>query len=146
MPKSRKESFIFTLCMCGMMVLGMSAYNLAIHGGLSFSALAGGFPAGFIVAFILDVVVVGKVAKKAAFKLPITKERMWLLPIAISCCMVLGMVTFMSLFGLLMEAGLGNFGFQDYLRGWLTNFVMAIPLQLLVVRPISVKVLSSIQK
>lgn len=138
MPKTKKEGLIFTLCMCSMMVLGMSAYNLLLHGHFSLGALASGFPAGFMVAFILDVVVVGKVAKKVAFSLPVSQE---VLPIVISCSMVVGMVTAMSLFGLLMEAGVGAFGWHDYLQGWLTNFVMAIPLQLLVVRPVAVKVL-----
>ena len=75
MPRNKKEGMIFTVLMCGLMVLGMSLYNLAIHGALTASALFGGFPLGFIVAFILDVFVVGVVAKKIAVRLRLSRRR-----------------------------------------------------------------------
>ncbi len=50
--------------MCFCMVLGMSIYNLVLHDSLSWGALSTGLIPGFIVAFILDVFVVGAIAKK----------------------------------------------------------------------------------
>lgn len=50
--------------MCFLMVLGMSVYNLWLHGDLYFSNLLIGLVPGFIVAFILDVFIVGVIAKK----------------------------------------------------------------------------------
>lgn len=145
MPRNKKESMIFTLCMCCLMVLGMSCYNSLLHGSLTLPGLLMGFVPGFIVALLLDIFVVGGIAKKVAFSLPLDRERSWQLPLAISVCMVLGMVTCMSLFGLLMEAGLGNFGLMDYFHGWMMNFIMALPLQLILVRPFSVTVLKQVQ-
>ena len=58
-----------------MMVLGMSLYNLLLHNNLGFVPLAAGLVPGFVVAFILDVFVVGVIAKKIAFRLPIKKEK-----------------------------------------------------------------------
>ena len=89
-----------------MMVLGMSLYNLLLHNNLGFVPLAAGLIPGFVVAFILDVFVVGVIAKKIAFRLPIKKENKLQLILTISSLMVLGIVTFMSLFGVLIEGGI----------------------------------------
>ena len=73
MPKMKKETMIFTLLMCLLMVTGMSSYNLIIHGGWNqdfIRNLLGGLIPGFIVALVLDLWVVGPLAKRLAFKFP----------------------------------------------------------------------------
>ena len=60
--------------------------------------------------------------------------------------MVIGMVTFMSVFGLIMNGNISDITFSDYLQAWKTNIVMALPLQLLIVGPVSRQVLSVIQR
>lgn len=66
MGRNKKEAFLFTFIMCFLMVLGMSIYNVALMEGWSGTlvkdVIVGYLPA-FIVALILDVFVVGKVAK-----------------------------------------------------------------------------------
>ena len=74
MPTNKKEGIIFTTIMCSMMVLGMSLYNLLLHDNLALIPLVAGLVPGFVVAFILDVFIVGVIAKKIAFRLPIKKE------------------------------------------------------------------------
>lgn len=128
------------------MVIGMSIYNLWVHNSLNIIALAIGFIPGFIVAFVLDVFIVGVVAKKLAFKLPINKVNKCQLILTISTLMVIGMVTFMSVFGLLMNGNISSITFLDYLHAWETNIIMALPLQLIIVGPISRQLLSVIQK
>lgn len=64
MPRNKKEGIIFGVTMCFFMVCGMSAYNLALVGKLSFTKFAIGLIPGFIVAFFFDTVIVGPVAKK----------------------------------------------------------------------------------
>lgn len=145
MPTNKKEGIIFTTLMCFLMVLGMSAYNLLIHQSFSVSALLIGLVPGFVVAFILDVFVVGVYAKKLAFKLPINREKKWQAILAISSLMVLGMVTCMSLFGVIMEMGLTDQLFSNYLTAWKMNVIAALPLQLLFVGPFSRMVLQKIQ-
>ncbi|MCJ1988691.1 DUF2798 domain-containing protein [Pseudolactococcus carnosus] len=146
MPTNKKEGIIFTVMMCSLMVIGMSIYNLWVHNSLNIIALAIGFIPGFIVAFVLDVFIVGVVAKKLAFKLPINKVNKCQLILTISTLMVIGMVTFMSVFGLLMNGNISSITFLDYLHAWETNIIMALPLQLIIVGPISRQVLSVIQK
>lgn len=145
MPTNKKEGIIFTVIMCSLMVIGMSTYNLFLHGNLNLSELLIGFIPGFIVAFILDVFIVGVVAKKIAFKLPINQNSKIQLIIAISTLMIIGMVTFMSMFGLIMNGQMSSLTISTYLGAWGTNFIMALPLQLIIVGPFSRYILGLIQ-
>ena len=137
MPRNKKEGIIFGVTMCFFMVCGMSAYNLALVGKLSFTKFAIGLIPGFIVAFFFDVVIVGPVAKKLAFKLPIDRNNKLQTILAISLLMVTGMVTFMSVFGLLMRSELPENIVSAYFTAWGMNFIAALSLQLLLVGPIS---------
>jgi len=145
MPTNKKEGIIFTTIMCFMMVLGMSMYNLLLHDKLALIPLAVGLVPGFVVAFILDVFVVGVIAKKIAFQLPINKGSKLQLILTISSLMVLGMVTCMSLFGVLIEGGIPDNLWAAYSEAWRMNVIVALPLQLLVVGPISRTILGKIQ-
>ena len=137
MPRNKKEGIIFGVTMCFLMVCGMSAYNLALVGKLSYTKFAIGLIPGFIVAFFFDTVIVGPVAKKIAFKLPIDKNNKLQIILAISLLMVTGMVTFMSVFGLLIRPELPENIVSAYFTAWGMNFIAALPLQLLLVGPIS---------
>ena len=144
MPRNKKEGIIFGVTMCFLMVCGMSTYNLALVGKLSFAKFAIGLIPGFIVAFFFDTVIIGPVAKKIAFKLPIDKNSKLQIILAISLLMVIGMVTFMSIFGLLMRPEMP----QNIVSaiGWGMNFIAALPLQLLIVGPISRLKLQMLQR
>ena len=122
MPTNKKEGIFFTTIMCFMMVLGMSLYNLLLHDQLALTPLLTGLVPGFVVAFILDVFVVGVIAKKIAFRLPIKKENKLQLILTISSLMVLGMVTFMSLFGVLIEGGIPDDLWAAYSEAWRVNY------------------------
>ena len=137
MPRNKKEGIIFGVTMCFLMVCGMSAYNLALVGKLSYTKFAIGLIPGFIVAFFFDTVIVGPVAKKLAFKLPIDRNNKLQTILAISLLMITGMVTFMSVFGLLMRPELPENIIHAYFTAWGINFIAALPLQLLLVGPIS---------
>lgn len=141
LPTNKKEEIIFTLLMCSLMVFGMSTYNLFLHDHLTTSELIQGFFPGFVTALILDVFVIGGLAKKITFT--------WIKPqgplstvLSISSLMVIGMVTCMSLFGIVME---GQVSFPLYLHTWAFNLIAALPLQLLIVGPFSRKILKTVQ-
>ena len=146
MPTNKKEGIIFTSLMCFCMVFGMSLYNLFLHNSFSWINLFTGLIPGFVVAFILDVFIVGVVAKKIAFKLPINKESKGQLILTISCLMVVGMVTFMSLFGILFEGSISEGLLTAYLTAGKMTLIVALPLQLVLVGPFSRKMLTIIQK
>lgn len=135
MPTNKKEGMLFTTLMCFLMVFGMSTYNLLLHGEFSLYALSKGLLPGFIV---------GVLAKKIAFSLPFNKEKRLLLILTISSLMIIGMVTCMSLFGLLMEGQ--TLSLSAYFQAWGLNFIVALPYQLLIVGPFSRMILTNYQQ
>ncbi|USS86117.1 DUF2798 domain-containing protein [Fructilactobacillus cliffordii] len=143
MPKNWKEELFFTGMMAGLMVLGMTFYNIVKTDGFSshvWSEVLAGYPLGLLVAVLLDLLLVGPLVKSVVFNFLI-KDPANTSPIrigmTISVLMVLGMVTCMSLFGLLMSADTPSNWGTAYLMTWSLNIIVALPLQLLLVGPIS---------
>ena len=93
---------------------------------------------GFIVALLLDIFIVGKLAKPLAFKIvkPTKETKQIKIILAISSCMVVGMVLFMSIFGAIVSSGFTIDALKLYPLCVLRNFIMALPLNLLIVSPI----------
>jgi hypothetical protein len=138
MGQNKKQSLIFTTMMCALMVLGMSIYNVLLNEGLSIqlwrSVVLGYIPA-FVVALFLDLFIVGKLAKSLANKLVPTSGISLKKIMVISCLMVSGMVLLMSLYGAVLHVGFTSQLPKAYLTSVWTNFVCALPLQLLIVGP-----------
>ena len=75
MPQNKKESLIYTVLMCFVMVLWMSMYNVALHmGGFSAESVREGwmgFPLAYICALCLDwFVVSGQSSSFSVFRRP----------------------------------------------------------------------------
>ena len=112
-------------------MVGMSTYNLLLH--FHCTPLSGLLP-GFIVAFILDVFIVGVLAKKIAFLYPLIKKT------AITYSDHFESHDYQHgdrrLFGLLMEGQ--TLSLSAYFQAWGLNFIVALPYQLLIVGPFHV--------
>lgn len=144
MSKNFKEAMFFTLLMCSLMVLGMSIWNLYLLGHLSLGNLAAGYLPGFITAFLLDVLLVGPLVKGLSFRFLKDYHKRWQKIAVISGGMVLAMVSLMSFYGLIFNGVV--LSMESYLGAWATNFVMAVPLNFLLVGPLSRFILGCIQK
>ena len=141
MGQTKLQKFIFTLMMCFCMVLGMTIYNMILNEGFHSNLLNNllkDFWLGFIVALLLDIFIVGKLAKPIAFKIvkPNKETKQVKIILAISSCMVIGMVLFMSMFGAIIAAGFNIDALKLYPLCIVRNFVVALPLNLLIVSPI----------
>ncbi|MGM0949318.1 MAG: DUF2798 domain-containing protein [Bacillota bacterium] len=142
MPTNKKEGLIFGVMMCFGMVCVMSIYNAIINGAIHGFSLVTAFEMiiGFIVALLLDLLLVGPLAKKIAFSMPFDKSKTLYVVLAVSTCMVIGMVLCMSVFGLVTAALSnelnGDSLFSAYLMIVLKNFILAYPLQLLIMGPL----------
>ena len=144
MPTNQRESLIYTVMMCFCMVLWMSIYNVSIQmGGLSLVSVEEGwlgFPIAYVFAMCCDWFVVSKLAKGVAFRFQVKPESPALHKIlAISSCMVVGMVVIMSLYGA-AEGCVHTGAWDGLLMQWLVNiprnFIMALPFQLIVAGPL----------
>lgn len=144
MPQNKRESLIYTVLMCFLMVLWMSFYNVALQQGeLSLAVFQAGwlgFPLAYVCGMCLDWFLVGPLAKAFAFRFLVKPESRPLSKIvAISCCMVVGMVCFMSLYGALegcFHSGAWGLWFVRWMQNIPRNFIMALPFQLLVAGPV----------
>lgn len=143
MPVTRKESFYFGLIMCTGMVSVMTIYNLILHdliGDLTVGSFIIQFLSGFIVALVIDLFLVGPTVKKFVSTLPIAPTNIVLKVITMSFCMVTGMVIFMSLFGLFNMIMFSSVQIDSLLGSYVhiafMNFIVAIPLQLIVMGPL----------
>lgn len=141
MGQTKLQKFIFTLMMCFCMVLGMTIYNMILNEGFHSNLLNNllkEFWLGFMVALLLDIFIVGKLAKPIAFKIvkPNKETKQIKIILAISSCMVIGMVLFMSMFGAIIAAGFNIDALKLYPLCIVRNFVVALPLNLLIVSPI----------
>ena len=146
MPSNKKEGIIFGLFMCFGMVLIMSIYNTALHGFSSYTVGSAmiQFVITFIVAFIAESFVEPK-ARKIALSLPYDKSNEINFIVAIAFCMVPIMVLIMSVYGLILTAlmiGIEGSIFTAYLKIVGLNFIVALPSQLLIVGPISRRLLA----
>jgi hypothetical protein len=146
LPRNKKEGIIFGLFICFGMVLIMTVYNTALHGFSSFtigSAIIQ-FIITFIVAFIAESLVEPQ-ARKIALSLPYDKSKEINFIMAIAFCMVPIMVLIMSVYGTILTAlmvGIEGSIFTTYLKTVGLNFIVALPSQLLIVGPISRRLLA----
>ena len=141
MGQTKGQKFLFTLMMCFGMVLFMTIYNMILNEGFHsnlFTNLLKEFWLGFIVALICDVFIVAKIAKPIAFKIvkPNEDTKPIKLILTISSCMVVGMVLLMSIYGSVLAFGFTMEALKIYPLVVLRNFIMALPLNMLIVSPI----------
>lgn len=152
MPKNFKEELLFTAVMAGLMVLVMAGYNIALADGFSnhfIREVLTGYPLALLVAAICDLGIIGPGVKYIFFHFIINdymKKKQIRIALTISVMMVAGMVTLMSLFGIIVTQNFGGNFFLTYLHTWIFNLFMALPLQLIVVGPIARTILGAVQK
>jgi len=152
MPQNKRESLIYTVMMCFLMVFWMSMYNVTLHmGHFGLDVIKEGwlgFPIAYLYAMLFDWFVVSGLAKKFAFRFLVKPDSsVAKKTIAVSCCMVVPMVIVMSLYGGL-EACVKSGNWSALLIIWLTNIpkniIMALPFQLLVAGPVVRKVFRTV--
>lgn len=139
-----KRKMAFGLLMVTGMVLGMSLYNLVLHLGFRLQVLprlALGFWPGFGVAFLLEALVVGRLARWAAGRVADPQARPGLHLAALRTVILVTMVAAMSGYGVLIHGGWGSDFGSLYLATLWRNALAAVPLNLLVVTPLVLKAL-----
>ncbi|MCY9665540.1 hypothetical protein M5X11_11285 [Paenibacillus alginolyticus] len=143
MPTTKKENFYFGLMMCFGMVVFMTFYNLFTHGligTISLNEIFTQLILVFIIASLLELFIVGPVAKKIALSLPFDKSKKVYVILSLAFFMVSGMVLFMSLYGLgtayFSDSLIGESLLENYFSLIFRNFIFAFPLQLIIVGPL----------
>ncbi|MCU5109694.1 DUF2798 domain-containing protein [Bacillus cereus] len=143
MPTTRKENLQFGMMMCLGMVIVMTFYNVLLNGTggpIQIKEIALELIIGFIIALLIEICIVGPCAKKLVFTLPFDKSKKVNIIIAMATAMVIGMVFFMSFYGMAImyfHNGLHGESFVSmYFSIFIKNFIMAYPLQLIIMGPL----------
>ena len=141
MPQTKSESIFFTAITAWIMVYIMTIYNIVLAQGSftneTFLAALQGMWIEYVIIFLLAYFVSGKIAKYFAFRVVNPKDRAIAIIFAIQIFTVICQVAFASIIGVYHGYGFtGNF-VPDYITTYCRNFVMALPVQLLIAGPIA---------
>lgn len=141
MPRTRGESIFFTAITAWMMVYVMTLYNTVMACGsftnASFLIALKGMWVEYIIIALLAYFVSGHLAKKCAFRVVQPGDRPIAIIFAIQTFTVIWQVAFASILGLYHGYGFTANFIPDYLMTYYRNFVMAFPLQLILVGPLA---------
>lgn len=141
MPKTRMESVFFTAVTAWMMVYGMTLYNTVLVKGEftngTFIAAFKGMWVEYIIIALLAYFVSGGLAKRCAFQIVHPNDRPIFIILAIQTFTVIWQVAFASVLGVYHGYGFNQNFIPNYFVTYCRNFIMALPLQLILVGPIA---------
>ena len=141
MPKTRFQSFIFTLITAWMMVYVMTLYNIVLASGhfinQTFLIALKGMWVEFIIIFLCAYFISSRTAKYFAFRVVQPGDRPIVIIFFIQIFTVISQVALASILGTIKGYGLTTQFLPDYLITYCKNFIMAMPLQLIIVGPLA---------
>lgn len=141
MPKNLFQEIVFTVMMVFVMVYAMICYNIALNiGGMTNEVFLLAFKELVImgpIAFVLDIFLVGRIAKNKTFKI-IDPERdnPFFIVLGISVISVIFMCPLMSLAATLLFKNAGSEVIAVWIQTTITNFPMALCWQLFFAGPV----------
>ncbi len=148
MPETRTESIFFTAITAWMMVYVMTLYNTVLAMGsftnASFLIALKGMWIEYVVIFLLAYFVSSHLAKTCAFRVVKPGDRPIFIILLIQTFTVVWQVFFASFIGVYHGYGITANFIPHYLMTYCKNFVMAFPLQLLIVGPLARLIFRSI--
>ena len=141
MPKTKGESIFFTAITAWMMVYIMTVYNTVLATGsfsnLTFLITFKGMWVEYIIIGLLAYFVSSHLAKICAFRVVQPGDRPIFIILAIQTFTVIWQVAFASVIGVYHGHGFTANFVPDYLATYCRNFIMAFPLQLIIVGPLA---------
>ena len=141
MPRTKGESIFFTAITAWMMVYVMTLYNTVLATGSftnsTFLIALKGMWVEYVIIALLAYFVSSRLAKLCAFRIVQPGDRPIFIILTIQTFTVLWQVAFASVIGVYHGYGFtGNF-IPNYLTTYCKNFIMALPLQLIIVGPLA---------
>ena len=138
MPKNKFQDVVFTAIMATIMVYGMIVYNVALNMGQvtgeTFLAALHELPIMAPIAFVLELFVVGGIARKLAFTVMRPDDRPQFITYAISICICCIMCPIMSCIATILFKDVKTFG--SFIQTWAMNFPMALLYQMFYCGPL----------
>ena len=150
MPKTRSQSIVFTVITAWMMVYVMTLYNIILTGGefvnRTFLTALKGMWMEFIIIFLCAYFISSRAARYFAFRVVQPGDRPIVIILAIQVFTVVLQVALASILGTVKGYGFTAQFLPNYLVAYCRNFVMAMPLQLLLVGPLARLIFRTVYK
>lgn len=141
MPRNGKEGLIYGGVICALTCIFMATINICINmGGVSAKAIVIAlkvFPLVFIIAMILEMFIVGKIADKLVNTFSSPTDSLNANILFRTFFTVIGMSMIMTIVGGILASGFSLEVFKEFTIGWPRNFCVVIFLELLIVQPIA---------
>ena len=141
MPKTKGESIFFTAITAWMMVYVITLYNTVMATGsftnFTFLIALKGMWVEYIIIGLIAYFVSGHLAKMCAFRVVQPGDRPIFIIFAIQIFTVVWQVAFASVIGVWHGYGFTVHFLPNYLMTYCKNFIMALPLQLIIVGPLA---------
>lgn len=144
MPKTKIEKLFFTFITAWMMVYVMTVYNTVLATGRfsnsTFLVALKGMWIEFVIIFLCAYFVSSRLAQNCAFKIVERGDRPIFVILTVQVFTVIFQVAFASVIGVWHGYGFTSNFLPDYIATYCKNFVMALPVQLVVVGPVARKI------
>ena len=141
MPKTKLESIIFTAVTAWLMVYIMTLYNTVLAMGsftnATFLIALKGMWLEYVIIFLCAYFISGRIAKYFAFRVVQPGDRPIAVIFAIQVFTVVSQVALASILGVWHGYGFTSQFVPHYLMTYCRNFIMALPVQLLIAGPIA---------
>lgn len=141
MPKTTFQSIVFTAITAWMMVYIMTLYNTVLAAGnftnATFLTALKGMWMEYLLIFLCAFFLSSRVAKYFAFRVVKPGDRPIAIILAIQVFTVVSQVALASILGVYHGYGFTSQFLPNYLVTYCKNFVMALPVQLLIAGPIA---------
>ena len=141
MPKTKFQSVIFTAITAFLMVYIMTLYNSVLATGeftnMSFWTALKGMWLEYVIIGLCAFFISAPIAKHLAFKIVKPTDRQIFIIFAIQIFTVICQVALASILGVWHAYGFTSQFIPNYMQTYCLNFVMAFPVQLILVGPIA---------
>lgn len=145
MPRSKKEGILFSFLMSAIMIFFMAALNYGVRTGTlgvdAWKHAVTAFIPGYVFGMICDLLICTPLSRKLTASM-VGDSKASVQIFSIRFCMVVLMTIFMTVFGVWAGGGRG----MEILIGsciyFPYNFTIALPIQMLLVAPLSAKIVA----
>lgn len=141
MPETKFQSVVFTAVTAWIMVYIMTLYNTVLAAGsftnATFLIALKGMWIEYLIIFLCAFFLSSRVAKHLAFRVVKPGDRPIAIILTIQVFTVVSQVALASILGVYHGYGFTNQFIPNYLVTYCKNFIMALPVQLLIAGPIA---------
>lgn len=144
MPKTKKEGILLSLIMSLIMIYVMAALNDMVKNSAftasSWTLALKRLPLGYLVGIICDLCICTPISRKIVSALSKPEDQERFLVFILRFCMVILMTVFMTIFGIFAGGKSGFEAVVDFFTFLPYNFTIAMPIQMLIVAPLSLRI------